>query len=405
MAEKRKDNKGRNLKQGESQRADERYMYRYNDYTGIRKSIYSWDLAELREKEKQIAKDSEDNINTNGAKKTLNKQIEDYIATKPKLSASTRNNYIYMWEKEIKDCSIGNKKLDTIVKSDIKKFYSTLSKKGFKNGTIQLYQNFLFPCFQLAVDDNLIRNNPCKDCMKEYKDDDATKKEALTKEQQKTLFNFLATNQYYNCYYPMVAFMIGTACRVGEVIGLTWNDVDMKEHTVNINHQLIYKKFDGEIKFRASKPKTNDGIRVIPMTKEVLEQVKEQRKVQLQMGIDRSITVDGYKGFIFTTKGGKPMQPNCINRFLFHIVDTYNKQEEVEAKKEKREPKLLPHISAHTLRHTGCTRMAESGIDVKALQYIMGHANISVTMDIYNHIDSTRVVSEMQKLEGIFKIS
>ena len=54
------------------------------------------------------------------------------------------------------------------------------------------------------------------------------------------------------------------------------------------------------------------------------------------------------------------------------------------------------------LRHTGCTRMAESGMDIKTLQYIMGHATLSITMDIYNHIDNSRVISEMQKVEGKF---
>ena len=61
----------------------------------------------------------------------------------------------------------------------------------------------------------------------------------------------------------------------------------------------------------------------------------------------------------------------------------------------------MPHISAHTLRHTGCTRMAECGIDIKTLQYIMGHESIATTMDIYNHVDTTRVAVELQKMDKI----
>ena len=94
-----------------------------------------------------------------------------------------------------------------------------------------------------------------------------------------------------------------------------------------------------------------------------------------------------------------------MNRFLANIVKAYNNEEHLRAKKEHRESILLPNISAHTLRHTGCTRMAESGMDIKALQYIMGHATLSMTMDIYNHIDTTRIINEMQKIDGIFKIS
>ena len=67
---------------------------------------------------------------------------------------------------------------------------------------------------------------------------------------------------------------------------------------------------------------------------------------------------------------------------------------------QRRKPELLPKISAHTLRHTGCTRMAESGMDAKVLQYIMGHANIAITFDTYTHItNKERIKNEFLKLE------
>lgn len=401
----RKDNKGRNLKDGEAQRADLRYQYRYTDNSGKRCTIYDWDLAELRIKEKQIIKDLDDNINTNSAKMTFNQQFQKYIETKPRLALSTKNNYLDMWKSHIEKSPLGNKKMCDVVKSDIIAFYNGLVKKGFKNGTIQLFQNIIFPCFQLAVDDSIIRANPAKDCMKEFSKNDAKKKEALTIQEQGALLNFIANNQYYNIYLPMVTFMLATACRCGETIGISWNDIDMKNKLINIDHQLIYKKVDDGIKFYANTPKTEAGIRTIPMTGEVFEQLKKQREYQMMLGIDHTYKVDGYKNFVFTTKGGKPIQPNCVNRYLTNIVKAYNDGEKVKAKKEHRNPVILPGISAHTLRHTGCTRMAESGMDIKALQYIMGHATLSMTMDIYNHIDTTRVISEMQKIDGMFKIS
>jgi integrase len=401
----RKDHKGRNLKDGESQRADLRYQYRYTDNAGKRCTIYDWDLADLRIKEKQIQKDMDDNINTGGSKITFNQQFQKYIDTKPRLALSTKNNYLDLWKNHIEKESLGNKKICDIVKSDLLLFYNGLVKKGFKNGTIQLFQNIMYPCFQLAVDDNIIRTNPAKDCMKEFSKNDAKKKEALTIDEQSRLINFVANSQYYSIYLPMITFMLSTACRCGETIGITWDDIDMKKKLISIDHQLIYKKVDGCIKFYVSTPKTETGQRTIPMTNELFEQLKKQREYQLILGVDHSYQVDGYKNFVFTTKGGKPMQPNCVNRFLANIVKTYNDEEKEKAKKEHRKPIELPSISAHTLRHTGCTRMAESGMDIKALQYIMGHATLSMTMDIYNHIDTTRVISEMQKVDGIFKIS
>lgn len=95
------------------------------------------------------------------------------------------------------------------------------------------------------------------------------------------------------------------------------------------------------------------------------------------------------------------MLPFNFNAMLRNVVNSYNKKEIAQAKRENREPELLPHISAHILRHTACTRMAEAGIDPKTLQYIMGHSDISTTMDIYNHVDSVRVQNEMKKFENV----
>lgn len=83
-----------------------------------------------------------------------------------------------------------------------------------------------------------------------------------------------------------------------------------------------------------------------------------------------------------------------------YFVDAYNKKEEADAKHERRNAIFLPHISAHNLRHTGCTRMAKAGMDPKALQYVMGHADISMTMSVYNHVSGLdRIAREMTKMD------
>ena len=123
------------------------------------------------------------------------------------------------------------------------------------------------------------------------------------------------------------------------------------------------------------------------------------------MGIDRDVEIDGRKGFIFTSKNGRPLQPSAVNNALYNIVDAYNKTEKERASREHRKPEFLPSISAHILRHTGCTRMAERGMDVKVLQYIMGHANIAVTMEVYNHItEYARIENEILKMEDLMVV-
>ena len=136
-----KDHKGRKLREGESWRKDGRYSYRYTDIrSGKRLTVYARDLPELREKEKQIAKDLEDNILTDGAikKLTLNKLFERYMSTR-ELKESTRANYLKTWENRVKD-EIGNIKVVQILPSHIKSFYSKLSKAGYAYSTIKVLQ-------------------------------------------------------------------------------------------------------------------------------------------------------------------------------------------------------------------------------------------------------------------------
>lgn len=128
------------------------------------------------------------------------------------------------------------------------------------------------------------------------------------------------------------------------------------------------------------------------MTTEVCKALIEQRQNQLSKGWRTNVEIGGYSDFVFSTKNRNPIMPSAVNSLLLNIVNRYNC-----TTREKE----LPHISAHNLRHTGCTRMAEAGIDPKVLQYIMGHSKISVTMEVYNHVSSERNRKEIDKLEKI----
>lgn len=390
--ERRKDAKGRVLQNGESQRKDGRYVYQYKDISGKRKSIYSNNLSDLRKQEKKINRDLDDKINTYKAEITLNEQFNKYISLKTQLRNSTRQNYIDLWNHNLRDNVLGNKRLCDIKKSDILKFYNSLLERGLKYSTIKALNCVIFPCFELAVDDDYIRKNPCKGCLGEF-NRDSDERVSLTRQEQEVLLDFVQRSSIYCNYYPMIVFMIGTAVRCGEAIGLTWNDVDFKHREINIDHQLIYKKTGKNYGFYAGSPKTDSGIRVIPMTTDVYRALMEQREIQRSKGHKTVVEIDGYKDFVFSTKYRNPIMPSAVNSFLDNIVKKYNGAENREIE--------LPHISAHNLRHTGCTRMAEAGMDPKVLQYIMGHGNMSVTMNIYNHISPERNRKEMEKLEKI----
>ena len=254
---------------------------------------------------------------------------------------------------------------------------------------------------EMAVDDDIIRKNPAKDALGDN-GEPAKEKMALTPSQQNRLLSFVEQSSVYNVYLPMLQIMIGTGCRCGELIGLTWADVDMEKKEVSISCQLIYKNYGDGYKFHVSTPKTDAGIRKIPMSETVYKAFAAQKRQNFLQQIPRNVEIEGRTDFIFMSKNGRPLMPSAVNNVLYNIVAAYNKQETEQAKKEKREAECMPSISAHTLRHTGCTRMAEQGLDMKVVQYIMGHANIGVTMEVYNHItERARIENEIAKMDAV----
>ena len=196
MAVSRKDPKGRKLREGESWRNDGRYSYRFTDIrTGKRRTIYAQDLPELREKEKKIAKDMDDNILTDSAikKMTLNTLFERYMATR-ELKEPTRVNYIRVWNNRVKD-EIGNIKVVQMLPSHIKAYYSKLSKAGYAHSTIKYINNMIFPALEMAVDDDIIRKNPAKGSISDY-GRPAEERVALTISQQEKLIDFVKQSRH-----------------------------------------------------------------------------------------------------------------------------------------------------------------------------------------------------------------
>ena len=114
--------------------------------------------------------------------------------------------------------------------------------------------------------------------------------------------------------------------------------------------------------------------------------------------------VDGMTNFIFTNRFGNPHNPQAVNRAIKRISSAYNATEEIEAKKEHREPVLLPDFSAHSLRHTFCTRLCERETNLKIIQSIMGHKDIQTTMDIYAEATEEKKQESFERLAATLDI-
>ena len=174
---------------------------------------------------------------------------------------------------------------------------------------------------------------------------------------------------------------------------------NMKNQEIHVGGQLVYYEGDEGYCFHDSETKTDAGIRDIPMTQMVYDAFRKQRELNLMLGLQSNVEIGGRSGFIFNTKHGRPIMPAGVNSFLKNIVNAYNKKESKLAEEEKREPELMPPISSHTLRHTGCTRLGENNVNPKVMQYVMGHSDAQITMNVYNHIaEKSHVENEMSKM-------
>ena len=401
----RKDSKGRALRKGEFQRkSDGKYVYGYVDPYGTRRYIYSKDLKKLREREDELIKKQLDGLDVYVAGNAdLNYVFDRYISTKSELRKSTYTNYTYMYDHFVRD-GFGKKKVGTIKYSDVLYFYyDLLNVKGIQINTLETIHTVLHPTFQLAVRDDIIRNNPSDGVMAEIKKKSGKNKgvrHALTLEQQRAFMNYMAESPVFCNWIPLFTVLLGTGCRIGEAVGLRWQDVNLDTRMIDINHAMTYyprREDTYKCEFKVSLPKTDAGIRTIPMMDPVYEALKAEYERQQEEGFCTT-EVDGMTGCIFTNRFDMIHNPAAVNRAITRIREAYNAEEIIKAKKEKREPVIIPHFSCHHLRHTFCSRFCENETNVKVIQSVMGHASIETTMDIYAEVTDDKKKTALEDL-------
>ena len=391
----RKDGKGRVLRKGEYYRkTDGRYSYIYTDPLGKQRTIYANSLTELRKKEEELVRDQMDGLDVYLAGSAdVNYLFDRYISTKTELRSTTKANYLYIWKHFVRD-TFGMKKIKSVKYSDVLFFYTyLLQHEHLSVNTLENINTVLKPAFQLAVRDDIIRKNPVDGAYAEVKKRNGGSrktKRSLTLGEQRAFMKYVATNPFFYHWYPLFLFLLGTGCRIGEAIGIRWDDVDMKHRIININHTLTYyarSEDSFKCEFRVSEPKTESGFREIPMMEPVYQMLKEELERQEEEGFCTA-NVDGMTNFIFTNRFGMPHNPAAINRAIKRIVDAYNAEEEIEAKREKRDPIIVPRFSCHIFRHTFASRFCENESNIKVIQSVMGHADVSTTMNIYAMVNS-----------------
>ena len=384
MSEKRRDNRNRILRNGESQRQDGRYAYKYKDLNGEIKFVYSWRLDKndraptgkarelsLREKEKQIQQDLFNQIVPNGGNMTVLELVEKYLSLKVNVRHNTQANYNFV-KGILKKEPFGGMRIDKVKLSDAKAWLIKLQKDGRGYSTIHSVRGVVRPAFEMAVNDDLIRKNPFGFELATVVVNDSVTREAITRAQERAFLKFIQEDNCYRKYYDGIYILFNTGLRISEFCGLTLSDIDFKKKRIRVDHQLQRKR---DMEYIIEDTKTKSGERYVPMSQQVMDCFR--RIIDNRKAPNQEPMIDGYTGFLFLDKNGMPMVALHWEHYFKHILNKYNSIYKVQ----------LPKITPHVCRHTFCSNMAKSGMSPKTLQYIMGHSDISVTLNTYTHLN------------------
>ena len=395
----RRDSKRRVLRKGESIRADGKYQFKYH-IDGKPHFVYSWKLEptdplpkgkkpcfSLRELEKQIMQDLERTANPADGLMTVNELVERYLATKTGVRQSTRTGYVTV-QRILKKESFGNMKIRNVKTSDAKLFLIKLQSEGKGYSTIHNIRGVLRPAFQMAVDDDVLVKNPFGFQLAGVVVNDSVTREAISRDQMKKFLKFVHDDNVYCKYYEVVYILFHTGMRISEFCGLTLKDIDLENRTVNIDHQL---QRTCDMRYIIEETKTEAGKRKIPITEDVAQMfqaiIEDREPPKLEK------VIDGYTGFLFYDDEGNPLVAMHWQHRFNRMVGRYNDIYRVQ----------MPNITPHVCRHTYCSNMAKSGMNPKTLQYLMGHSDISVTMNVYTHISFDDAEEELRRMEEFRK--
>ena len=264
----------------------------------------------------------------------------------------------------------------------IQRIFNSL-RNQYSDSTLKLYKSGVSAMFKDAMISELITTNPAGPAVKLPKSTVKKNKseKVLTVEEQR-IFEKMFLKSSYGSVYRLV---LQTGLRVGEVCGLRWQDVDLGNGVLHVRQQSQASAYRSPARKRGepiiTTPKTETSIRDIPLTKAAVQILREQKSKSFTQ-----IIVIEYRDYVFHSLEGNLYTTSTLNKALKQI-----------AKKAELSP-----ISMHTLRHTFATRCLEAGMKPKVLQEILGHADISTTMNTYTHVLEDERVKEIEKLDQLY---
>ena len=301
------------------------------------------------------------------------------------LKPKSFEKYEGIYRNYIKDSELGKVKLKDLRTTHIQRYYNKLQNQDNKPpSTIRGINTRLKPCLGEAEKQGYINKNYCK--MVTLPKNNATKDiQVLSQTDQQRFIEAIKGHKLEMLF--LIA--LSTGLRLGELLGLKWSDIDFNTGMLTVNRTLSRVKNQDTGKYEVIEqiPKTKNSNRVIPIPSNILTKFKDHKKIQSKQ---RLFVGEAYinNNYVFTDDIGNPIDDKRPGRNLKSILTKLD----------------INPIKFHALRHTYATRLFEANVPPKTVQVLMGHYDISITMDIYTHVMEDTKLEAVEKLNNIFVI-
>ena len=299
------------------------------------------------------------------------------------LKPKSFEKYEGIYRNYIKDSELGKIKLKDLRATHIQRYYNKLQDTK-PISTIKGINTRLKPCLGEAEKQGYIQKNYCK-MVTLPKDNNKKTIQVLTQQQQKLFIEAIKGHKLEMLF--LIA--LGTGLRLGELLGLKWSDIDFNTGILTVNRTLsrVKNQITGKYEIIEQTPKTKNSNRTIPIPNDILNKLKEHKKNQSKQ---RLFVGEGYinNNYVFTDDIGNPIDDKRPGRNLKSTLAKLS----------------IEPIKFHALRHTYATRLFEANVPPKTVQVLMGHYDISITMDIYTHVMEDTKLEAIEKLNNIFVI-
>ena len=307
------------------------------------------------------------------------------------IKPKTFERYECIYRNYIKGSEIANIPLYKFKLNNLQAYYNRLSDNGKSPSIIKTINEKLKSSMIDAEKNGYIEKNYCqlvnlpKEKIKEKKI------EVFTIEQQEKFLDIIKDHEFEILFL----LALGTGLRRGELLALKWSDIDFKNKTLNVdsNLQQTYIFEDEETK-RLEKieqePKTVNSFRTVPIPSKVLDKLQEHKQKQEQYKLafqERYIDND----FVICDKYGKTLDVKRPTRMFYSIQKKMGIPEDEQ-------------IKFHGLRKTYATRLFEKEVPPKTVQMLLGHSDISITLNIYTQVMENKKIEAIEKIDDIFNV-